>query len=169
MFITHALCSPSPTSLAEVNTQIDTNFSMPLTWIWRSVESSLQREWERSVFLSQRRLLATAAGEEGWRSTKPLPTRFLWWRYTSRRYLWDHCHEMGKNNFFQRTVFHSVRQCAWRWRTQNVTSLPSTENVVMASEPVNKIITVTKGPRWAGKAVSAKQPPESPTPRSAAL
>ena len=63
MFITHALCSPSPTSLAEVNTQIDTNFSMPLTWIWRSVESSLRREWERSVFLSQRRLLARRDGE----------------------------------------------------------------------------------------------------------
>ena len=164
MFITHALCSPSPTSLAEVNTQIDTNFALDLNLAkcWIVIAARMRKI---SVPVTK----AIVGREEGWRSTKPLPTRFLWCRYTSRRHLWDHCHEMGKNNFFQRTVFHSVRQCAWRWRTQNVASLPSTENVVMASEPVNKIITVTKGPRWAGKAVSAKQPPESPLPRSAAL
>ena len=169
MFITHALCSPSPTSLAEVNTQIDTNLSMPLTWIWRSVESSLRREWERSVFLSQRRLLAERRDGEARNRCQPgfydADTRVA---DTSGTIVM----KWVRTTFFsaqRSTVFHSVRQCAWRWRTQNVTSLPSTENVVMASEPVNKIITVTKGPRWAGKAVSAKQPPESPLPRSAAL
>ena len=165
MFITHALCSPSPTSLAEVNTQIDTNFSMPLTWIWRSVEASLLREWERSVFLSQRRLLARRDGEARNRCQPGFYDADTRVADTSGTIVM----KWVRTTFFQRTVFHSVRQCAWRWRTQNVTSLPSTENVVMASEPVNKIITVTKGPRWAGKAVSAKQPPESPTPRSAAL
>ena len=56
MFIAHALCAPSPSSLAQAKAHAHSFHS--LIWTWWIIETSLRWNWEGSVSPWQRQLLS---------------------------------------------------------------------------------------------------------------